>query len=65
VSDPLIPAARYAFPAIIPTALALMGGWLAWWDRPMEEKIALGLLIGLAVLNVVSLITIWAFYQGG
>jgi hypothetical protein len=65
VSDPFIPAARYTFPAIIPTALALMGGWLAWWDRPMKEKIALGLLIGLAVLNVVSLITIWAFYQGG
>lgn len=60
----LLPVARYAFPVIIPTALALMGGWLAFVPGRWKGKAAAALLAGLAVLNVVSLTTIWRFYQG-
>jgi hypothetical protein len=31
--SPLYPWARYAFPAILPTALFLCAGWLQWLDR--------------------------------
>jgi hypothetical protein len=65
MGKPVIPVARYAFPAIIPTALALMGGWLSWGDRSMKRKIALGMLAILMTLNVVSLVTIVNFYRGG
>jgi hypothetical protein len=65
VSDPLIPAARYAFPAIVPTVLMLMGGWLALVPRRWKRRAGLGLLVGLVGLNVVSLMTIWRFYRGG
>jgi hypothetical protein len=65
MGKPVIPVARYAFPAIIPTALALMGGWLSWGDRPMKRKIALGMLAILMTLSVVSLVTIVNFYRGG
>jgi hypothetical protein len=65
VSDPFMPSARYVLPAIIPTALALMGGWLGFVPRRWRAKVALALLTGLTVLNVVSLTTIWRFYEGG
>lgn len=60
--QPFIPGARYAYPAIVPTALALMGGWLAWAPRRARRWTAVGLLCGMALLDGVSLVTIWTFY---
>ena len=50
------PAARYAYPAIIPTVMLLLAGWRAltparWWPR-----LALFSLVGLALLDVWSLL---------
>jgi len=63
VLAPFVPGARYAFPAIVPTALALMAGWLAWAPRRAREWAALGLLLCMVLLDVVSLITIRTFYS--
>ena len=59
---PFLPGARYAYPAIVPTVLALMAGWLVWAPRQGRKWAALGLLSGVMLLNVVSLITIGTFY---
>jgi len=59
-----IPIARYAFPAIIPTALALMGGWLALVPQRARRQAAIGVVAGLALLDMVSLVTIILFYHG-
>lgn len=50
-----IPVARYAYPAVVPTALALVGGWTAWpWTRP--QRLSLLVLFALLVaLNLASL----------
>ncbi|NOZ05915.1 MAG: DUF2142 domain-containing protein [Chloroflexi bacterium] len=58
------PSARYGYPVIIPTALALMAGWLAWVPRRHQGRAALGLLGALALLDVVSMTTIWKFFGG-
>lgn len=63
IGKPFIPAARYAYPAIVPTVLALAGGWLAWVPRRTRIWVVIGLLSGLALLDVVSLVTIWTFYR--
>jgi len=58
------PSARYGYPVIIPTALALMAGWLAWSPRRYRGRVAIGLLGALALLDVVSMTTIWKFFGG-
>ena len=63
MGKPFIPAARYAYPAIVPTVLALAGGWLAWVPRRTRIWVVIGLLSGLALLDAVSLVTIWTFYR--
>jgi len=59
-----LPAARYAYPVIIPTLLALMGGWLALMPHRAKVQAATGLLVGLSLLDTVSLATIVSFYAG-
>ena len=58
------PSARYGYPVIIPTALALMAGWLAWVPGRHQGRVACGLLGALALLDVVSMTTIWKFFGG-
>lgn len=58
----VVPATRYAFPAIAVTVLVLVGGWWALWPRKQRIYAVAALLIGLLILNVVSIGTIWSFY---
>jgi hypothetical protein len=58
------PAARYAYPAIIPTISLLTAGWLGWARNKTWNKIsALAILFGFMALNFYSLISIWIFYR--
>jgi hypothetical protein len=57
----LLPVARYAFPVIIPTLLVLMAGWLQGLGRARASWI----LAAFLVLDAVSLLSIYRFYQGG
>lgn len=59
-----IPGARYAYPVIISTALALMGGWLALAPQRVQKWAVTCLLVGVALLDMVSLTTIAVFYYG-
>lgn len=65
IVKPFIPSARYAYPAIAPTSLALMGGWLALTPRWARRRVAVGLLAALALLDVFSLATVMGYYYGG
>ncbi|MDQ7030891.1 MAG: hypothetical protein Q9O62_14520 [Ardenticatenia bacterium] len=59
---PFIPVARYAYPAIVPSALALVAGWTAWpWPRWRLWSTVV-FFVGLVVLNVVSLWRIVTFW---
>ncbi len=58
----VLPAARYAYPAIIPTWLCLMAGWRVWLRRPAWQAVAP--IAGLLILDVVSILTILNFYHG-
>ncbi len=58
----LIPVARYAYPAIVPSALALVAGWTAWPWRRWRLWSTVVMVIALAVLNVVSLRRIVTFW---
>ncbi len=58
----VLPVARYGFPAIIPTMLALVGGWWALWPRRFRTLAVAGLLIGFALLNGVAAATIYTFF---
>ena len=62
VGKPFIPGARYAYPVIVPTVLTLTAGLLAWAPSRARKWVAAGLLSGIMLLNVVSLVTIWTFY---
>lgn len=57
----IAPGTRYAFPAIVPTAIALAGGWLSVWPG-RRSTAALLVVSALLVLETVSLISIRAFY---
>lgn len=59
----VLPAARYAFPAILPTMLVLIGGWWALWPKTMRNGGTLIIIAGLLVLNLAAIRTIWLFYQ--
>ncbi|NJN66481.1 MAG: hypothetical protein HC884_07090, partial [Chloroflexaceae bacterium] len=57
------PVVRYTFPSVIPTVLAIVGGWGMAWPRRVRP-VALWLLVGgLLVLNVASVRLIGAFYS--
>jgi hypothetical protein len=58
------PVARYTLPAILPTALALAGGWWSLWPRRYRAIAVAALVAGLLILNSAALITIWSFYYG-
>jgi hypothetical protein len=60
-SDPYLPVARYAYPAIIPSVLALVGGWWALMPGRARRWFLLVMFSVLSVLDVVSLLTIWTF----
>ncbi len=57
-----IPTARYAYPAIIPTALFLLAGPREWFGRWQNLWVAC-LVVGLMVLNVTSVLTIVSYYK--
>lgn len=59
----IVPAARYTFPAIAVTALALVGGWRALWAEHLRTIVTFGLIGGLIILNGVAMQTIGQFYQ--
>jgi hypothetical protein len=59
----VVPAARYTFPAISVTMLAIVGGWWALWPHKFRRYATLGLISLLFVLNGVAISTIAAFYQ--
>ena len=59
----IVPAARYTFPAISISMLALVGGWRALWPRRFSTGATFGLILGLIMLDGVAAQTIWQFYQ--
>jgi hypothetical protein len=59
----VVPVARYTFPAIIATALAIVGGWWAIWPAKLRLGAALALIAGLLALDIVAIITIAAYYR--
>ncbi|MCL5611416.1 MAG: hypothetical protein M1485_02500 [Chloroflexi bacterium] len=72
VENPLYPWARYAYPAVIPTALLLCAGWLEWANLLKAKfKLAgvplsvifLGSMAGLSALAMLA--AIQAFHQAG
>jgi hypothetical protein len=57
------PMARYTFPSVIPTALAIVGGWWVAWPRRVRPA-ALWLLVGgLVVLHIATIRAIGSFYS--
>jgi hypothetical protein len=62
-TDPIyIPVARYAFPAAIPSMLLLVLGWHTCLGRLHGWRVAVPLILFL-VLDVVSLYTIYRYFQ--
>ncbi len=63
LGDYVVPAARYTFPAITVTMLAVVGGWWALWPHKLRLYATLALLGSLIVLNSVAAGTIVSFYR--
>jgi hypothetical protein len=59
----VVPVARYTFPAIIVTALAVAGGWWALWPQKLRLGAQLALIAGLLILNGAAISTIAAYYR--
>jgi hypothetical protein len=57
-----IPAARYAYPAIIPSMLALVAGWTTHVPQRHRSRVIWGLAALFLVIDVVSIWTLWAFH---
>jgi hypothetical protein len=62
---PIVPWARYAFPAILPTALLICAGWLEWLEilgkrYNISDKvihlIPIGMMIGLALFTLFNIV---------
>jgi hypothetical protein len=60
---PVVPSTRYVFPAIVPMALLLAGGWWALWPRTYRRSGAIAIACSLLLVNISALWTIWSFYQ--
>jgi hypothetical protein len=58
------PFARYGFPAVLPTMLALVGGWVALWPRRWRIQAAAGVVIAMALLDAAAIRAIHVFYTG-
>lgn len=59
-----LPSARYAYPAIVPTVLALTAGWTVFVKRPPATRLWLALwVLALITLDLVSILTIIRFYS--
>jgi hypothetical protein len=58
-----LPSARYAFPAIIPTMLALIIGWQAWTPMKRMKTLNATLLAGFFILDVYSVTSILTYYR--
>jgi len=65
VGRPFVPVARYAYPAIIPSVLALLGGWWTITPERLRRWFLWGMFSLLGSLDIVSLWTLWSFYYGG
>ncbi len=52
---PFIPVARYVYPSIVPSVLALVAGWTVGPRQRWPWWVLGGLLLGMVVLNVASL----------
>jgi hypothetical protein len=61
---PVYPTARYGFPAIAPSMLALTGGWAAVWPKRWRRTGAVLLLAALVALNAVAVVTIAQYFNG-
>lgn len=61
----LYPVARYTFPAIIPTTLALTGGWFSLWPRRLRVAALVLLVVAVLLLNIISLLQVHIFYATG
>lgn len=61
---PYLPVARYVYPVVIPTVLALAGGWWTLTPRRFRRWLPLVLFSILVVLDIASLWTIWTFFYG-
>jgi len=61
---PFLPVARYAYPAIVPTALALAGGWWTLTPRRVRRWFLLGVFALLGALDIASLWTLSSFFYG-
>jgi hypothetical protein len=59
----VFPTARYTFPAIFPTVLAMVGGWQTLWPPRLRSYALWAIIYGTIVLNGVTLYTIWSFYR--
>jgi hypothetical protein len=59
----VFPFAHYTFPAILPTALAIVGGWWACWPARFRRYALAVLTSGTVALNGAAIWTIWSFYQ--
>jgi hypothetical protein len=59
----VVPGARYTFPAITVTILAVVGGWWALWPHKLRLYATLALIGSLIVLNSVAAGTIVSFYR--
>jgi len=64
LGKPFIPDSRYAYPVIVPTTLALMGGWLALVPHKAKSRVIIGILAALALLDAVSVVTLVQFFYG-
>jgi len=62
--NPFLPVARYAYPAIIPTVIALAGGWWTLSPRRCRRWYTVGLFSILGVLDITCLWTILLFNYG-
>ncbi|MFO7169586.1 MAG: DUF2142 domain-containing protein [Chloroflexota bacterium] len=63
VAQPLT-SARYGFPAIIPTVLALSAGWLALWPARLRGYALALLIAGMLALEALAVARIWAYFYG-
>lgn len=60
----IAPGTRYAFPAIVPTALVLAGGWMAAWPG-RRTTAAVVIVAAMLVLEIASFASIRAFFGTG
>ena len=65
VGEVFIPSARYAFPAIIPTLLAIIGGWfylLSWLCKWLGLPKVLPAALILVFCTALNLFGVWSIY---